>query len=408
MIFRGLQGLNAFLLFSFLLFEPIYSQNFQCNHLLSPVDHQNLLTFEYTSPGTKNRGVVCIAMLNNRESLVMYMEEEVNVVGQEGAQQPVTSATAVATESETKKKKHKKRKLRKRVRRRVNRFLHRNKLQKNNSTDAEPEPIENTNAQQTPLVPAQRLKHKQAIGRAHRSPSSESLYTGIIHVIKNIADDEEDLYDLDSAPFTLNFTPETGLATFSIRSRLSSTELIYIWLPRAFVNHWVMRIEIPKDCGAIESLRITDPISQSVPDRQGIVCILQNTPSTLKYFSLGWRKSGVEGKPRKFINFGSLRSASTNFVNIYTGRVHNLEFPSPCQTKHIQTDRLAFKDTFIISAVKSVNSKSLMVYGDLQELWYDPKTPLDPTTPPKYPFIPNNFDSDYSSDLKLIYGLPHQ
>ncbi len=393
------------ILLSFSLFlQTIYAQNFRCNQLLSPADHQNLLTFEYRSPLTKQRGVVCVAMLNGRESMVVYMEEEVGLVEIGPTKRVVIEEGTTPTETQKEKKKHKKRKSKHRTRRRVKHFLHRNK-HKHHTDSTE---VENASSTQPPPQYTRNFSHKQAVGRAHRSHNSPTLYTGVIHVIKNIHDQQQqDLYDLDNSPFTLNFTPETGIATLTIRSHQSASELVYIWLPRAVVHHWFMRVEIPRNCGSIKSFRIADPISQSVPDRQGIVCVLQNTPTTFKYFSLGWRRAGVDGKPRKFINFGSLLSASTNFLNIYTGRVHALDFPSPCDTKHIQADQFAFKDTLIISAVRSVNSHSLMVYGDLQELWYDPEAPIDSASPPKYPLISKNFNSDYSADLKQIYGISH-
>ena len=334
--------LRAFIFIISLLLGLCLAQDFRCSELLDPASSLNLLTFEYNNPKTGNRGVVCISWLNNRDSMVMYLEEE-----------------------------------------------------------------EGTNSHTGEDGKGGR---KQAVGRAHRVGNSATLYSGLIHVTKNVADQHEDHFDLDNSPFTLAIVPETGLATFTIRSRLSVEEdVVLIWRPRggSGVSNWVMRVEIPQSCGAtMKSYNITDPIPLAVNNVKGVVCVLESSATSFKYFSLGWRRAGVAGKPRKFVNFGSLRSANANFVNVFSGRVHSIEFPAPCENSNIKADRLAFKDTLIVRAVKSINSPSLILYGDLHEIWVNQQNqnPLDPKFPPKYPLIPANFSLNLKSKLqKIIY-----
>lgn len=371
--------LRSLTFFLILFLQTFHAQhtNFRCNELLHSTS-TNPLTFEFRNPRTKERGVVCLAMLNGRESMVMYMEEE--VAGEIIKEKEKVSKKVNEIEEYHRHHKHRHHKHR-------------------HHTHTHPNHHPHTHHKH-------HRAHKQAVARAHQSPSSPNLYTGILHVVHNLADKHEDLFDLDGTEFTLNLAPETGLATLTFKSNLSKEEIVYIWQPRDVVNNWTMQVTIPKDCGVNlkTSFRIADPVPRDEPDRSGIVCVLQNSPSSLKFFSLGWRKDGTSAKPRKFVNFGSLRSASTNFVNIYTGKVHALAFPSPCENRqNIQADRLAFRDSLIISAVKSVNSQSFLIYGDLQEVWYDATVPLD--TQPKYPLIPINFDSNYSFNFKKIPGL---
>ena len=322
------------LLFIFLFCTFSYAQEFRCNDLLGP-DNQNLLTFEYTNPHSHLRGVACVSFLNNRDSILMYMEE---LTGERG-------------------------------------------------------------------------KRKQAVGRAQLLLNSNPpTYSGVIHVLTNVGDKHEDLYDLDGDAFTISIVSSTGLGTFSIKSRLSSDNLVYIWQPRTVVPNWRMLVHIPESCGNSVSSNyygITDPIPQSSLVRKGIVCVLQDRPDLFKFFSIGWRKAGVSGKIRKFIYFGSLKSPSPNFLNVYTGRVHALEFPcGSVPERDLRTDRMAFKETLVATAVRSLTSKSFMLYGDLQEIWFDPGAPINPAEIPKFPIVPVSFESNYKADIGNIYGLP--
>ena len=249
---------------------------------------------------------------------------------------------------------------------------------------------------------------KQAVGRAQLqspSPPGTRLYTGIIHVTNNIIDTHEDLFDLDNSPFTLSVALDSGLVSFSVKSLKTTDNIVYIWQPRLTVPQWSMHVNIPKSCG-IKSYTISDPIPRTAKDRDGIVCILEESPSILRFFSFGWKKSGQSGKPRKFVNFGSLQLATPNFLNIYTGRVHTIAFPCGCDFESELQDRKNFKETFVITAVRSFSSKSLMIYGDLQEEWHDTQTQIDPILPPRYPLLPINLFTDFSADLRQIYGLP--
>ena len=47
-----------------------------------------------------------------------------------------------------------------------------------------------------------------------------------------------------------------------------------------------------------------------------------------------------------------------------------------------------------------------MLYGDLQEIWFDPEAPINPTEIPKFPIVPVSFESNYKADIGNIYGLP--
>lgn len=250
---------------------------------------------------------------------------------------------------------------------------------------------------------------KQAVGRAQLqspSPPGTRLYTGFIHVTHNVIDTHEDMFDLDNSPFTLSVALDTGLLSFSIKSLKTTDNLVYMWQPRLTVPRWSMQVNIPKSCG-IKSYSINDPLPRTPKDRDGIVCILEESPSILRFFSLGWKKSGSSGKPRKFVNFGSLRLASPNFFNIYTGRVHTIAFPCGCNFEpQVDRNRKNFKDTFVITAVRSFSSKSLMIYGDLQEEWHDTQIQIDPISLPRYPLLPINLFTDFSADLRQIYGLP--
>jgi hypothetical protein len=245
---------------------------------------------------------------------------------------------------------------------------------------------------------------KQAVGRAQLqspSPPGTRLYTGVIHVTNNIIDPHEDLFDLNNSPFTLSLALETGLVSFSIKPKLSSDNIVYIWQPRTSVPRWSMHVNIPKSCG-VKSYTINDPIPRPSKDRDGIVCVLEESPTILRFFSFGWKKSGQSGNPRKFVNFGSLRLATPNFLNIYTGRIHSIAFPCGC---NLENDRLNFKETFLITAVRSSTRKSLMIYGDLQEEWHDIGIRIEPNFMPRYPLLPINLNTDFSADLRQIYGL---
>lgn len=246
---------------------------------------------------------------------------------------------------------------------------------------------------------------KQAVGRAQLqspSPPGTRLYTGIIHVTNNIIDPHEDLFDLNNSPFTLSLALDTGLVSFSIKQKLSSHNIVYIWQPRTSVPRWSMHVNIPKSCG-VKSYTINDPIRRPSKDRDGIVCVLEESPTILRFFSFGWKKSGQSGNPRKFVNFGSLRLATPNFLNIYTGRIHSIAFP--CGGSNLKNDRINFKETFVITAVRSSKRKSLMIYGDLQEEWHDIGIRIEPNFMPRYPLLPINLNTDFSADLRQIYGL---
>lgn len=324
--------MNILVLFLFGIFGLGMAQEFRCNDLLDPND-QNLLTFEYTNYKTNLRGVACVSLLNNRESMLIYMEE-------------MTS---------------------------------------------KPE------------------ERKQAIGRAQLQPNSNPpMYSGIIHVLTNFVDNYEDLYDLDGDSFDLSIISGTGLGTFSMESRISSEDIVYIWQPRIVVPNWRMFVHAPKACGnGLNTLLITDPIPQSSLVRKGIVCFLVEGPNILKFFSIGWRKAGVSGKIRKFIHFGSLRSPSPNFLNVYTGRVHAIEFPCGSVSEaELRVDRLAFRESLIATAVRSLGNRSFMLYGDLKEIWYDPQNPINPSEIPKFPLVPTSFDVNYHIDIGNIYGFP--
>lgn len=246
---------------------------------------------------------------------------------------------------------------------------------------------------------------KQAVGRAQLqspSPPGSLFYNGVIHVTNNIIDPHEDLFDLDNSPFSLTITLDTGLVSFSIKPKLSPDNMVYIWQPRLTVPRWSMHVNIPKSCG-VKSYNINDPLPRPSKDRDGIICVLEESPTILRFFSFGWKKAGQSGNPRKFVNFGSLRQATPNFLNIYTGRVHSISFPCGC---NLEADRKTFKDSFIITAVRSPTSKSLMIYGDLQEEWHDIRIQMDPHFMPRYPLLPINMNTDFSADLRQIYGLP--
>ena len=171
-----------------------------------------------------------------------------------------------------------------------------------------------------------------------------------------------------------------------------------------------MLVHIPKSCGdsGLNTLGITDPIPQPSLIRKGIVCILLDRPDLLKFFSIGWRKAGVSGKIRKFVYFGSLKPPSTNFLNIYTGRIHALEFPcGSVPERELAIDRLGFKETLVVTAVRSLtNQKSFLLYGDLQEIWFDPQETFNSAQIPKFPLIPTSFESNFKADIGNIYGLP--
>lgn len=327
--------MSILLLCCLLLFSAgLKAQDFRCNELLGH-DNHNLLTFEYIHPQTRLRGVACVSLLNDRESMLMYIEERVD--------RPASQ------------------------------------------------------------------RRKQAIGRAQLVPNSHPpTYTGVIHILTNVGDTYEDLYDLDGDAFRLSIVPGTGLGTFYIKSRLSSDYIVYIWQPRATVPDWRMLVHIPESCGkSLSTYAIADPIPQSALVRKGIVCVLLDRPDLLKFFSIGWKKAGVSGKIRKFVYFGSLKSPSTNFFNIYTGRVHALEFPcGSVQEKDLRIDRLAFKETLVATAVRSLTSSRFMLYGELQEIWFNPRVPINSSEIPNFPIIPVSFESNYRADIGNIYGLP--
>lgn len=338
--------MNLFLLALFLFLNRLKAHDFRCNELLGH-DNHNLLTFEYIHPQTRMRGVACVSLINNRDSMLMYIEEQ-----------------AIPVPGKSKK--------------------------------------------QRPPINAQR---KQAIGRAQLLPNSNSnppIYRGVIHVLNNVGDKYEDFYDLDGDTFTLSIVPGTGLGTFSIKSRLSSDDIVYIWQPRDTVPNWRMILHVPESCGSsLTTYTITDPIPRPALVKKGIVCVLSDQAVSLKFFSIGWKKAGVSGKIRKFIYFGSLKSPSTNFLNIYTGRVHALEFPcGSIPEKDLKIDRLAFKETLVMTAVRSLTSSRFMLYGDLQEIWFDPKMSINPSDIPNFPVIPISFESNYRTDLGNVYGLP--
>ena len=326
-------------LLHFLIYAAVLNfasaHEFRCNDLLDKATNPSLRTFEYTNPKTKLRGVACVSLLNNEESLLMYLEEDTKNIQNDH------------------KHKH---------------------------------------------------KRKQAVGRAQLqspSPPGTHFYSGVIHVTHNIADNHEDLFDLDNFPFTISVALDTGLVSFSIKSQKSPDSIVYMWQPRISVPKWSMHVDIPESCG-IKSYKIADPIPRTTKDRDGIVCVLEESASVLRFYSLGWRKSGYAGKPRKFVDFGSLRVASPNFLNIYTGRIHRIAFPCHCHLKH---DRKTFKESSIITAVRSPAGTSLMIYGDLKEEWHDTKTQIDPFEMPRYPLLPINLQTDFSADLRQIYGI---
>ena len=324
--------MNVLLLGFIFLFRFLKAQEFRCNELLGP-DNHNLLTFEYINPRTRLRGVACVSLLNNRNSLLMYIEELTGIRG----------------------------------------------------------------------------KRKQAIGRAQlQANSNPPAYTGVIHILTNVVDTYEDLYDLDGHAFTLSIVSGTGLGTFSIKSRISNYNIVYIWQPRATVPNWRMLVHIPRSCGNFHSAYgITEPIPQSTLLRKGIVCVLLDRKDALKFISIGWRKAGVSGKIRKFIYFGSLKSPTPNFLNVYTGRVHALEFPCGSVAENdLKIDRLAFKETLVATAVRSLGRPGFILYGDLQEIWFNPKATVNPSEIPNFPLIPVSFESNYKEDIKNIYGLP--
>lgn len=310
-------------LFFFSKFALAHLEEFRCDELISSSPsspHGNSVrTFEFINPRNNRRGVSCASLVNNGNTLLMYLEEE------------------------------------------------------------------------TPHT------RKQAIGRAQLqspSPPGTHIYTGVIHVSKNIPDEHEDLFDLDDASFTISIAIDSGLASFSIKPSTSPDNIVYIWQPRDSVPNWSMHVDIPGSCG-IKAYSINDPIPKNPKDRTGIVCVLEESPSNLKFYSLGWKKS------RKFVNFGSLRLASPNFLNIYTGLIHEMPFPS-----QEPSTMPPFKETSTITAVRSTNSQtSFMIYGDLQEEWHDIQHQVDPHFLPRYPLIPISPQTDFSSDLRQIYGL---
>lgn len=245
---------------------------------------------------------------------------------------------------------------------------------------------------------------KQAVARAQKQ---NNVYTGVVHVIRNISDNSEDLFDLDGSAFNLSVTSDNDIGTFSIKSPHSADSLVYIWQPRVSVPKWTMQVDVPRSCSnGLKSFTIHDPIPRPSKDRHGIVCVFSDSPTNVKFYSLGWRKAGASGKPRKFVNFGSLSLVSPNYLNVYTGQIHAMEFPLVTDPKDLQADRLIFKESKLITAVKSYNINSFLLYGDLQEVWFDPQTKLDAANRPQYPILPINLKSDYSADLKHIYGLP--
>lgn len=337
----------------FVFLSRISGQGFRCDELMTSQPSSSLRTFEYRNPKTKKRGVACVSFLNNGETVLIYMEEDVVV--------------------DLKTNKH---------------------------------------------------ARKQAVARARKQSNSSSnqvssIYSGVIHVINNRSDSHEDLYDLDNTAFTLSVSTsdksESGnIATFSIKSLRTTDNIVYIWQPRDRVPRWEMHVDIPQKCHdeALTSFQIYDPIAgpNQRPDRNGLVCFLSQSPNAIKYYALGWRKAGVAGKPRKFIDFGSIRLASSKFLNVYTGRLHELAFPCGCDAKDLEADRQTFKESRSITAVKAYNANSYMIYGDLQELWIDtqsvPVDKLQPANRPQFPLLPVDLNGDYSAELSNIPGLP--
>ena len=320
-----LRPINLFhFLFLALFTCTLSAQEFRCNELLGHHD-KTLLTYEYTNPSTKFRGVACVVLLNEDATVLLYLEEEVEQKEPEG--------------------------------------------------------------------------RKQAVARAQlQSVSfSERFYTGIIHVTKSFESPQSDIFGLDNAVFTLSVSLSSRLITFTINSS------VYIWQPRDFVPNWIMLVEIPKSCGT-KSLIIHDPVPRPVPDRLGIICVLEDSPTAFRFFSFGWRRAGSSGRPRKFINFGSLRTVTPNFLNIFTGRIHAVEFPAVLDIPASKSDQNLFRDTLMVSAVRSVNTNSFMIYGDFQEVWFDAK--IGSSVNPKYPLLPINLETDFSKDLVGIYGFP--
>jgi hypothetical protein len=247
--------------------------------------------------------------------------------------------------------------------------------------------------------------HKQAIGRAQQQNSSQQQqYKGIIHVVKNVSDRNEDLYDLDNSHFSISFSGD--MAKFAMKSVHSGDELVYLWQPRPNgVPRWQIHMQIPNHCAPSikKTLILRDPINTN--HKHGIVCVLQEKANLIKFYSFGWKRAGVAGRPRKFIHFGSLRLASQNFANVLTGNVHAMDFPAISDLPLHELDRQQYKQDMKISAVKSVNSPNLLLYGDVQEEWINP-IQSKPHFPSKYPIIPLNPNSNANNqELKNIYGF---
>ena len=342
---------------------PIEAQGFRCDELLRSASaavtgQETTRTFEYVNPKTNLRGVACVSLLNNGETMIFYIEEE----------------TAL------------------------------------------------TNVECANFNSMVRAKHKQAMGRAQLKKQSIDnsnvnstnffIFTGLLHIINNTEGSQKqgDLFDHENSQFSLSYTSPKGLATLTVKPfDITENNLIYLWHPRDSVPNWEMQVNIPKFCG-IKFFTLHDPIGdRPKSDRAGKVCVLEHTNSSLKFFSIGWKKSGASGRARKFINFGVLRSASPSFFNIYTGRVHVMAFPGHMDLPASEVDRLEFKEALKVTTVQAINTKDFMVYGDLQEEWLAPRINIqnnvDDYPVPRYPLLPSDLSLDYSDEIRQIYGI---
>lgn len=346
---------------------PIEAQGFRCDELLRSASaavtgHETTRTFEYVNPKTNLRGVACVSLLNKGETMIFYIEEETTSTN--------TKSTAASFN--------------------LNSMVH--------------------------------AKHKQAMGRAQlKKQTTDSLninstnsliFTGLLHIINNIEDSQKqgDLFDHENSQFSLSYTSPKGLATFTVKPfDITKNNLVYLWHPRDSVPNWEMQVNIPKFCG-IKFFTLHDPIGDRPKnDRAGKVCVLEHTNSSLKFFSIGWKKSGASGRARKFINFGVLRTASPSFFNIYTGRVHVMAFPGHMDLPASEFDRSEFKEALKVTSVQAINTKDFMVYGDLQEEWLAPRINVqnnaDNYPVPRYPLLPSDLSLDYSDEIRHIYGF---